>query len=176
SDSSAFCTSSTFTSRGTTIRAAIDSSGKFAGIVECPSKCTMGSVEGTSVRSSNVDGRLRVVAVSSLDGSRAPGGTRVLGIIGSCVRELLAGLLVGRALHVPGCFPSLAPPVLVPPSPPLHLSSVPRVSAPPARTPLALPAAVPRPEQAASRNRIPAVVLGASRRFSGHRAAHNRPR
>src|SRR4029077_2385368 len=84
------------------------------------------------------------------------------------------GLLVGRALHVPGCFPSLAPPVPVPLSPPLHLSSVPRASAPPARTPLALPAAVPLPEQAASRNRIPAVVPGASRRFSAHRAAHNR--
>src|SRR4029077_4946400 len=83
------------------------------------------------------------------------------------------GLLVGRALHVPGCFPSLAPPVPVPLSPPLHLSSVTRASAPPARTPPALAAAVPVPEQAASRNRIPAVVPGASRRFTTHRAAHN---
>jgi len=45
---------------GTTTRATMDSSGRFVGIVECPSNCTMGSIAGTSVRVSMVVGRRRL--------------------------------------------------------------------------------------------------------------------
>src|SRR5437879_6952157 len=42
----------------------MDSSGRFVGIVEFPFKCTMGSMAGTSVRSSMVVGRRRCVGAA----------------------------------------------------------------------------------------------------------------
>src|SRR5206468_6168940 len=79
------CVSSTtwyasgFTSRGTTKRAAMDSSGRFAGMFDFVSSGAKGRPDGTSVRSSSVDGRRRDVG-SNVDG-RASNGTRDRGII-----------------------------------------------------------------------------------------------
>src|SRR5260370_35122762 len=88
---------------GTTGRAAIDSSGREDGMFVRPSKGTMGSIAGTSVRSSSVEGRRRVVGVST-SGGRAFKGTRNRGIIFlfSVPRRTLR---VGRALRAPGCLP-----------------------------------------------------------------------
>jgi len=69
------------TSRGTTTRVAMDSSGRFEGIVECPSSGTTGSMAGTSVRSSMVVGRRRCVVVSAAADKWASFGTRILSII-----------------------------------------------------------------------------------------------
>src|SRR6266849_3234699 len=84
------------------------SSGKLVGIVECPSSTTMGSIAGTSVRSSIVVGRRRCVAASAAAGGRASSGTRKREII---LLFFLARtlLLVGRAPRVPGCLPIPAP-------------------------------------------------------------------
>src|SRR5208283_3909481 len=60
--------------------------------------------DGTKVRSTSVDGRLRVDATSSA-GRRAPIGTNVLGIIVKSFPPRSV-LLVGRAPHAPGCLPS----------------------------------------------------------------------
>src|SRR5215467_13412683 len=87
----------------------MDSSGKSEGIVDCPFKGTMGSMAGTSVRSSMVVGRRRCVTASGA-GGRAPTGTRKREIILSYFLAWLL-LLVGRALRAPGCLPSRAPPV-----------------------------------------------------------------
>ncbi len=92
-----------FTSRGTTTRAAIDSSGKLEGMLLWPSSGTMGSIAGTSVRSSSVVGRRRVSGHPTAGGLE-PSGTRNLGIIClfSARRQTLT---VGRARRVPGCLP-----------------------------------------------------------------------
>src|SRR5882672_924127 len=89
--------------RGTTVRAAMDSSGNEEGMLVRPSNGTMGSMAGTSVRSSSVEGRRRVVGVST-SGGRAFKGTRNRGIIFlfSVPRQTLR---VGRALRAPGCLP-----------------------------------------------------------------------
>jgi hypothetical protein len=52
------------------------------GILECPFNVTMGSIAGTSVRSSIVVGRRRVLgAISAAAGKRASLGTSVRAII-----------------------------------------------------------------------------------------------
>src|SRR5215472_7317793 len=84
----------------------MDSSGKSEGILVCPSKGTMGSMAGTSVRSSMVVGRRRCVGASGA-GGRAPIGTRKREIMLPYFLARLM-LLVGRAPRAPGCFPSLA--------------------------------------------------------------------
>src|SRR5204863_7254001 len=76
---------SRLTSRGTTTRAAMDSRGRFEGIVEFPFKCTMGSIAGTSVRSSIVVGRRRCVGASTVADGRASNGTRIREIILFCL-------------------------------------------------------------------------------------------
>ena len=63
----------------------MDSSGRFVGIAEFPFKCTMGSMAGTSVRSSMVVGRRRCVGASTAAGGRASIGTRIREIILFCL-------------------------------------------------------------------------------------------
>src|SRR5713226_8640435 len=96
--------SSRFKSRGTTTRAAMDSSGREEGMLLCPLRGTMGNMAGTRVRSSSVVGRRRVLGASA-EGGRALNGTRTLGII--CLfSEPRQTLPVGRARHAPGCLSS----------------------------------------------------------------------
>jgi hypothetical protein len=54
-------------------------------MVEFPSNCTMGSMAGTSVRSSMVVGRRRWVGASIVAGGRASIGTRIREIILFCL-------------------------------------------------------------------------------------------
>src|ERR1700757_3580765 len=88
-------------------------------MLDFPSSSTIGSIAGTSVRSSRVVGRLRCDGGASAAGGREPNGTSVRGIIFllSLARQRL---LVGRAPHVPGCLPSPASPVPAPPVPRFH--------------------------------------------------------
>src|SRR6266481_4449061 len=97
-------------SRGTMNRFAIDSSGRLVGIFEMVSSGASARPEGTSVLSSNVEGRRRDVG-SSVDG-RASNGTSDRGIISRLFSdgETQANptpdgcQMVGRAQRVPGCM------------------------------------------------------------------------
>src|SRR5215467_1299821 len=149
----------------------MDSSGKSEGIVDCPFRGTIGSMAGTSVRSSMVVGRRRCVTASRA-GGRAPTGTRKREIMFSSFLVRLL-LLVGRARRVPGCLSSL-----VPPAPELRVRRLRWSEAlcgcaqHQRRLPTPHVKALPM-EHSAFRIQIPAADRAFSLQCAGHRAAHS---
>src|SRR5580693_10097626 len=135
-----------------------------------PSSTTIGSIAGTSVRSSSVVGRLRCEGGASLAGGREPSGTRVRGIIFllSLARRTL---LVGPVRRAPGCLPLRGWPVLEPHGQRLRWSAARGGCRPPPETPLVPHAKALRRAPAVFRTKNRAAVRAASLRRAERRDA-----